>query len=70
MALLSCPSVQGHFSSFQWGPASGSEVTAVALIHFLAWDLPYAEGAAIKKEKRKKKGVTILLGPIVQRPRR
>ena len=29
---------------------------AVALIRPLAWEPPYAEGAALKKKKRKKKG--------------
>ena len=30
------------------------QVVAVALIQFLAWELPYATSAAIKKKKKKK----------------
>ena len=30
-------------------------VTAVAQIQYLAWELPYAVGPAIKKKKKKKK---------------
>ena len=28
-------------------------LAAAALIHFLAWELPYAKGVAIKKKKKK-----------------
>ena len=36
-----------------WRPA------AVALIRPLAWELPYATGAALKKEKKKKFSLTL-----------
>ena len=34
--------------------------TAIALIPFLAWELPYAAGAALKRQKNKKTGVPVV----------
>ena len=34
-------------------------LAAVALIQPLAWDLPYAVGAALKKKKRRKRNVQL-----------
>ena len=41
----------------QWvkNPSVAAQVTAVAWIHFLAWELSYAVDAAMKKKKKKDK---------------
>ena len=43
------------------GQCSGLKVTAVAEIQSLAWELPCAEGVAIKKRKKKLKEISPIL---------
>ena len=37
-------------------------MAAVALIHFLAWDPPYAEGVVFKRQKKRKRKKEKCLG--------
>ena len=51
----------------QWVKGSGLvtaevQITAVAPIQFLAWELPYAMDAALKKKKIEKKDLFFYLG--------
>ena len=43
----------------QW--IKGSGVTTGAHIQSLAWELPYAQGTALKKEKENKRVILVLL---------
>ena len=42
-----------------WGCAVWYRTAAAALIQPLAWELPYASGAALKKRKKKKAAAEI-----------
>ena len=59
--LTAVTQVMGSIPSLvQWVKGSGigaavSWVTAAAQIQSLAWEIPYAAGAAIKKKEREKK---------------